>query len=214
MNKFCKVLIPLILVMSLLLASMPAFAAENAAETEANASSPTAGVIGRVTIKSTTYNGKRQTPKITVYDKAGKKLSSKYYKVTKVSGSGASANGVKWPKNAGTYKVTVKGQNGYTGTKTRNYVIRKAKNPFSIKVGKRSFKRNTQKTQSTTIKVTGVKGKAKITRWASTSPNVYVRGGKLIIRKGCYGSARISVSTLATKNYKYTRKSITITVSK
>jgi len=192
MNRFWKGLLPIALVIALLVASIPAFAAP----------SPTTKAIGSVKVSSATYNGKKQTPKVTVYDTAGNKISSKYYSV-KVKGT---------PKNAGTYKVTVTAKAPYTGKKTGNFVIKKARNPFKIKVGKQSFKRNRKKNQSTSFRVSGVKGSAKVGRWYSTSSKVYVRGGKVIIKKGFRGSATLSIRTHATKNYKETRKYITITV--
>ena len=59
MNKVWKVLLPLVLVMALLTASLPAFAAE---------SSPTTKAIGTVKVSAATYNGKKQTPTVKVYD--------------------------------------------------------------------------------------------------------------------------------------------------
>ena len=194
MNKVWKVLLPLVLVMALLTASLPAFAAE---------SSVTTKPVGIVKVSAATYNGKKQTPTVKVYDTTGARISSRYYKV-KVAGT---------PKNAGKYKVTVTAKAPYTGKKTATFVIKKAKNPFTIKAGKTTFKRNRTKNQTTSIKVTGAKG-AKLGKWLSTSPNVYVRGGKLIVKKGFYGKATISIATYATKNYKATRKYIHITVKK
>lgn len=195
MNKVWKVLLPFVLVMALLTASLPAFAAE---------SSPTTKAIGKVRVSSATYNGKKQTPTVKVYDTTGARISSRYYKV-KVTGT---------PKNAGTYKVTVTAKAPYTGKKTANFVIKKAKNPFTIKAGKTTFKRNRTKNQTTSIKVTGAKG-ARLGKWlSSSSKNVYVRGGKLIVKKGFHGRATISIATYATKNYKVTRKYIRITVKK
>lgn len=193
MNKVWKVLLPLVLVMALLTASLPAFAAE----------SPTTKAIGTVKVSPATYNGKKQTPTVKVYDTTGARISSRYYKV-KVAGT---------PKNAGTYKVTVTAKAPYTGKKTANFVIKKAKNPFTIKAGKTTFKRNRTKNQTTSIKVTGAKG-VKLGKWFSTSSNVYVKGGKIVVRKGFYGSAILSIATLSTANYKYTKKYIRITVKK
>ena len=193
MNKVWKVLLPLVLVMALLTASLPAFAAE----------SPTTKAIGTVKVSAATYNGKKQTPTVKVYDTTGARISSRYYKV-KVAGT---------PKNAGTYKVTVTAKAPYTGKKTANFVIKKAKNPFTIKAGKTTFKRNRTKNQTTSIKVTGAKG-VKLGKWFSTSSNVYVKGGKIVVRKGFYGSAILSIATLSTANYKYTKKYIRITVKK
>lgn len=193
MNKVWKVLLPMVLVMALLTASLPAFAAE----------SPTTKAIGIVTVSSKNYNGKKQVPSVKVYDTTGKRVASKYYKV-KVAGT---------PKNAGTYKVTVTGKAPYTGKKTAKFVINKVSNPFTIKAGKTTFKYSKTKNQTTSIKVTGNKG-AKIGKWMSTSPYVYVKGGKIIVKKGFYASATLSVATSSTVNYKYTRKYIKIKVKK
>jgi len=194
MNKVWKVLLPLVLVMALLTASLPAFAAE---------SSPTTKAIGTVKVSAATYNGKKQTPTVKVYDTTGARISSRYYKV-KVAGT---------PKNAGKYKVTVTAKAPYTGKKTAIYIINKAKNTFTIKVGKSTFKRNRQKNQTTSIKVTGAKG-ASLGKWLSTNPNVYVKGGKLIVKKGFSGSATLTIVAKATENYKRTRKAIRIKVQK
>lgn len=193
MNKVWKVLLPIVLVMALLTASLPAFAA----------ASPTTKAIGIVTVSAKTYNGQKQAPRVKVYDTTGKRVASKYYRVT-VAGT---------PKDAGTYKVTVTAKAPYTGKKTANFVIKKAKNPFTIKAGKTTFRRNKYRSQTTSIKVTGAKG-AKVGKWSSSNPNVYVKGGKIIVRKGFYGSATLSVRVYATKNYKSARKAIRISVKK
>jgi hypothetical protein len=194
MNKVWKVLLPIVLVMALLTASLPAFAAE----------SPTTKAIGKVTVSSKIYNGKKQAPTVKVYDTTGKRVAAQYYKVT-VAGT---------PKDAGVYKVTVTAKAPYTGKKTAKYVIKKASNPFTIKAGKTTFRRNKYRSQTTSIKVTNVKENAKVGKWSSSSPNVYVKGGKIIVRKGYYGSATLSVMVYATKNYKAARKSIKIKVNK
>ena len=194
MNKVWKVLLPIVLVMALLTASLPAFAAE----------SPTTKAIGKVTVSAKTYNGQKQAPTVKVYDTTGKRVASKYYRVT-VAGT---------PKDAGVYKVTVTAKAPYTGKKTAKYVIKKASNPFTIKAGKTTFRRNKYRSQTTSIKVTNVKENAKVGKWSSSSPNVYVKGGKIIVRKGFYGSATLSVTVYATKNYKAARKSIRISVKK
>ena len=59
-----------------------------------------------------------------------------------------------------------------------------------------------------------MKENAKVGKWSSSSPNVYVKGGKIIVRKGFYGSATLSVKVYATKNYKGASKSIRISVKK
>lgn len=194
MNKVWKVLLPIVLVMALLTASLPAFAA----------ASPTTKIIGFVTVSAKTYNGQKQAPKVKVYDTTGKRVPARYYKV-KVAGT---------PKNAGTYKVTVTGKAPYTGKKTAKYVIKKASNPFKIKAGKTTFRRNKYRSQTTSIKVIGVKENAKVGKWSSSKPQVYVKGGKIIVRKGYYGTSYVSIKVYPTKNYKGARKSLKIKVKK
>ena len=194
MSKVWKVLLPLVLVIALLAASMPVFADE----------SPSAKAIGKVSISSSTYNGEVQTPSVEVIDVDGNPVASMYYEVA-VTGT---------PKDAGSYKVTVTAIAPYTGTKTAKFVIRKAENPFTIRVSKRTFKRDRKNDQTAWIKASGVMGETKTGRWSSSNSKVSVKGSKIIIKKGFYGWATISISTKATKNYKYTKKSITIRVKK
>lgn len=76
-----------------------------------------------------TYNGKKQTPSVTVKDSKGKELKvNADYKVKLPSGR----------KNVGTYevKITFKGSN-YSGSKTLSYTI----NPKSTKLSKVSAKK-------------------------------------------------------------------------
>ena len=67
---------------------------------------------------SFTYNGKVQTPTVTVKDAKGKVIDPKYYTLSYSSGR----------KNVGTYKVTIKLKGNYSGSKTLSYKI----NPISI----------------------------------------------------------------------------------
>lgn len=66
--------------------------------------------------KSYTYNGAVKTPTVTVKDSSGKIIAQSNYTVTYASGR-------KYP---GTYRVTVKMQGNYTGTKTLEFNIDKA----------------------------------------------------------------------------------------
>ena len=87
MNRFWRAMISSVLVMVFLCASIPVFAAQ----------SPTARTISKIVVSKKVYNGKKQSPKVTVYDDTGKKIARKYYTV-KVAGKRV---------NAGKYKVTV-----------------------------------------------------------------------------------------------------------
>ncbi|MBE6796825.1 MAG: hypothetical protein E7531_00580 [Ruminococcaceae bacterium] len=67
---------------------------------------------------SYTYNGKVQTPTVTVKDAKGKVIDPKYYTLSYSSGR----------KNVGTYKIKVTLKGNYSGSKTLSYKI----NPISI----------------------------------------------------------------------------------
>lgn len=195
MNRIAKALIPFVLIVALLIAAMPVFAAE----------SPTTMAIDSVTVKNATYNGKQQTPKVAVYDANGNKIKSRYYAV-KVKGS---------PVDAGRYLVTVTAKAPYTGKKSAWFKIGKAENPFRISVGQKYFKRNTTMDQTTSIRVSGVKENAKLSSWKSLNTKLAtVRGGTVTIKRGKYGTAAITITTRATKNYKATKKTICIKVTK
>lgn len=58
------------------------------------------------------YDGKAKTPSVAL-KRAGKALSSEYYQVSYASGR----------TNVGSYKVTVTGRNGYTGSRTASFKI-------------------------------------------------------------------------------------------
>jgi len=192
MSKFLKALITFVLVVALLVGTVPAFAAE----------SPTARVISRAVVRSATYTGKKLTPKITVYDTEGRRVSSKYYSV-KLSGR----------FTAGKHKVIITAKAPYTGRITTAFKIYKASNPFKISVGKKSFNRNMKVAQSTRIKVSGVKEQAKYIIKSNKS-GVTIAHNRITIKKGWYGTAIITVKTAATKNYKSTTKTIVIKVKK
>lgn len=194
MSKLWKVLLPLVLVIALLTVSLPAFAAKSA----------TAKPIGKVKLKKLTSNGGIWIPSVQVYDIDGERIPSEYYKV-KVTGPS---------KNGNKVKVTVTAKPPYTGTKTVYVPVNKTYNPFAIKVGKTNFTYNRKKNQTTSIKVSGVKGSAKLGKWYSNSRYVYVKGGKVIVKKGFYGTATLSITTYPTESYKATKKSVTITVKK
>ena len=196
MNKLWKVLLPFVLVIALLAVSLPAFAAVK---------SVSAKPIGKVRVKKgQTTNGGVWIPSVQVYDIDGDRIPSEYYKV-KVTGLS---------KNGGKYKVTVTAKPPYTGTKTVYVAANKPHNPFTIKVGKTNFTYNKKKNQTTSIRVSGVKGNAKLGNWYSNSRYVYVKGGKVIVKKGFSGTATLSITTYPTEGYKATKKSVTIKVKK
>ena len=200
LNYFRKALLPVLLIVALLVAAVPAFAEAPASTVNA---SVTVKVLDHMKIVSATYNAKKQTPTVKVYDTDGKRVNSKYYKV-KVSG---------YPKKAGEYTVTVSGKGVYTGKLTGTFVIKKANNPFWIKIGKTDFRRKYTE-QSTRIKVRGLKGSAELGEWKTTSKSkgVIVRDGRLVVKANYRGKAVISITAKETENYMKTTRKVLITV--
>lgn len=78
---------------------------------------------------SFTYNGKSQRPSVTVKDRKGKTISSKYYTVSYRNN-----------KNAGTATVTVTFKGNYKGTKTATYrIVPKSTSIQSVSARKKGF---------------------------------------------------------------------------
>ena len=98
----------------------------------------------KATAAAKTYNAKNQTTKVTV----------KYGNTVLKRGTDYKITGVTKAKNAGKYKITVKGINNYKGTKTIYYTINKAAQK-SVKVSVNASKKK--------VTVSGVKAKAKVT---------------------------------------------------
>lgn len=144
----------------------------------------------KATAATKTYNAKNQTTKVTV----------KYGNTVLKRGTDYKITGVTKAKNAGKYKITVKGINNYKGTKTIYYTINKAAQK-SVKVSVNASKKK--------VTVSGVKAKAKVT-YKSGNKKVTVKNGKITVGKGVKKGTkvRITVKVAATKNYKAYSKSI------
>ena len=128
------------------------------------------------------------------------KVTVKYGNTVLKRGTDYKITGVTRAKNAGKYKITVKGINNYKGTKTIYYTINKAAQK-SVKVKVNASKKK--------ITVSGVKAKAKVT-YKSANKKVKVKNGKITVGKGVKKGTkvRITVKVAATKNYKAYSKSI------
>jgi hypothetical protein len=159
-----------------------------------------------ITVKSVTYNGKAQVPKITVKTAAGKTLKvGKDYTVASVSKT-----------NAGTYEVKISGKDNYYSDTTVNFVIKKAEQAVKATVsGKTSFTVKasdlTKKDKSYTLKVSKAQGTV---TYATSSKNITVKNGKITIARGTKaGTYRVRVKVAGTKNYEEADDQIiTITV--
>lgn len=145
---------------------------------------------------SYTYNGKAQTPGVTV-TLGGKTLTANDYTV-------AYTNNI----NAGTATITVTGKNSYTGTATGTFKIAKAsktikaKSSISKALGSKAF----------SIGATTVKGE-KLTYSTSNKKVVTVSSTGKVTIKGI-GTATITIKSAASKNYNAAKnKQVKITVT-
>ena len=150
-----------------------------------------------VSAKDLTYNGKAQTPQITVTD-SGKVLQEGVdYTVTY-------ENNVK----AGTATVTATGAGIYGGSITTRFAISKASNTIKV-----SDITKTASSKSQTVKTTvRAYGGAKLT-YSSNNKSVKVdKTGKLTIAKNFAGKAVITVKSSETSCYKAASKKVNVTV--
>ena len=150
-----------------------------------------------VSAKDLTYNGKAQTPQITVTD-SGKTLQEGVdYTVT-----------YKDNVKAGTATVTATGTGIYGGSITTRFVISKASNTIKV-----SDITKTASSKSQTVKTTvRAYGGAKLT-YSSNNKSVKVdKTGKLTIAKNFAGKAVITVKSSETSCYKAASKKFNVTV--
>ena len=150
-----------------------------------------------VSAKDLTYNGKAQTPQITVTD-SGKVLQEGVdYTVT-----------YKDNVKVGTATVTATGAGIYGGSITTRFVISKASNTIKV-----SDITKTASSKSQTVKTTvRVYGGAKLT-YSSNNKSVKVdKTGKLTIAKNFAGKAVITVKSSETSCYKAASKKFNVTV--
>ena len=159
--------------------------------------------------KSYTYNGKVQTPDVTVKD--GNTVLKKGTDYTVSYGSGR--------KNAGTYKVKVTLKGNYSGSKTVSYRIKKAANPMKVKAKtlKVSYSDLTKKKQTFgiagalgfTTKAIGTKTYMRVT--GSQYITVSRITGQITVKKGLKkGTHMVKIRVRADGNGNY--KAVTKTV--
>jgi hypothetical protein len=178
--------------------------AVSAAET----SSPTTGsktfTAADVTVKSSTYNKKAQTPSVTVkVDGTTLKAGSEYTVAKKTY------------TKAGTYDVTIEGQGAFKGTTvTVKYTIKKAAAKLNTTSKTLKAKDVKKKKKTFTISVTTDGKKTfKVTK-GSKYVSVNKTTGKVTVKKGAKkGTYKITVTAKAGKNYKeLSKKTITVKV--
>lgn len=165
-----------------------------------------------ISVKSLTYNGKAQTlsGKVTV------KVNTNYGVITLREGKDYKLVYTKG-KNAGTYKVTVKGIGAYkSGTFNKTYKINKANNKISAKASKSTVKYSKKKATTVTVKASGQGKKTYSTASTSKSLRKYISvnsKGKVTLKKGAKkGTYKVTVKYAGNGNYKAGTKTITIRV--
>lgn len=165
-----------------------------------------------VSVKSLTYNGKTQS----LSGKVVVKVKTNYGIITLREGKDYKLVYSKG-KNAGSYKVTVKGIGVYkSGTINKTYKINKANNKITMRATKKTVKYSKKKATSVTVKASG-QGKKKYST-ASTSKKLrkYISvnsKGKVTLKKGAKkGIYKVTVKYYGNRNYKAGTKTISIRV--
>lgn len=156
-----------------------------------------------------TYNKKKQLP--TVITVSGQKLVvGKDCIILKKKKS------VK--KNAGTYKITIKGIGNYYGTTTVTYKIKKAKQKIKTSTKAKTYKASTikKKGKKFNLKTKAIRKKVTYKVRGKKSAKKYIKvskKGKVTIKKGIKkGTYKIVIKAKATKNYKRGKKVVKITI--
>ena len=154
-----------------------------------------------------TYNKKKQLP--TVITVSGQKLVvGKDCIILKKKKSAK--------KNAGTYKITIKGIGNYSGTTTVTYKIKKAEQ--KIKTSAKTYKASTikKKGKKFNLKTKAIRKKVTYKVRGKKSAKKYIKvskKGKVTIKKGIKkGTYKIVIKAKATKNYKRGKKVVKITI--
>ena len=147
-----------------------------------------------------TYNKKTQLP-TTITVNGQKLVVGKDCVIVKKKKSGK--------KNAGTYKITIKGIGNYSGTTTVTYKIKKAEQKIKTSAKAKTYKASTIKKKAISKKVTyKVTGKKSAKKYIKVS-----KKGKVTIKKGIKkGTYKIVIKAKATKNHKQGKKVVKITI--
>lgn len=156
-----------------------------------------------------TYNKKKQLP--TVITVSGQKLVvGKDCIILKKKKSAK--------KNAGTYKITIKGIGNYYGTTTVTYKIKKAKQKIKTSTKAKTYKASAikKKGKKFNLKTKAISKKVTYKVTGKKSAKKYIKvskKGKVTIKKGIKkGTYKIVIKAKATKNYKRGKKVVKITI--
>ena len=189
LKRFALIMFSIMMLLSM--SSMSAFAATSSPiKTSFNTS---------LEKKSVTYNGKTQNPEVVVKDINGKTISSKYYTVS-----------TKTCKNVGKYKVVVTGKGKYAGYKsTMYYKITEKTQKVTVSKSSWSVKCSKKKTQS--VKLTVKKSAGKV-YYRLSNNNVYVKNGRLYVKKGTKKGTYSVKVVVKDPNYKTVVKYVKVVV--
>ncbi|MBE6046265.1 MAG: hypothetical protein E7221_06150 [Clostridiales bacterium] len=158
------------------------------------------------TITATTYTGKAITPEVTVT--AGDKTLVKDTDYTV-----AYANNI----NAGTAKITVKGEGNYAGEATATFTINPAAQKLTMSAAQKTvkFKKLKKKAQTTSkVAVTGAKTKVTYAKvGGSKKLSINKTTGKITVKKKTKkGTYKITVRATAAKTTNYKAATVTKTI--
>ena len=155
-------------------------------------------------MKDYTYNGKAQTPKITVTSPDGAKLKSGVdYKIA-----------TEESLDAGTYKITINYIGKYCGAKTVKYKILKADNTAKISYASKTVKYSKLKKAKQTIKpitVKSAKGAVVYKKLSGSSAFKLNSSGSITVKKGTKKgnyTLKVKVTVKGNANYKSTYKTL------
>jgi predicted secreted Zn-dependent protease len=156
-----------------------------------------------------TYNKKTQLP-TTITVNGQKLVVGKDCVIVKKKKSGK--------KNAGTYKITIKGIGNYSGTTTVTYKIKKAEQKIKTSAKAKTYKASTikKKGKKFNLKTKAISKKVTYKVTGKKSAKKYIKvskKGKVTIKKGIKkGTYKIVIKAKATKNHKQGKKVVKITI--
>lgn len=158
-----------------------------------------------------TYNGKRQSPKVTaVTDTKGNKL---------ILGTDYTVSYHTSSVKADTYSFVVFFKGNYAGSKSCDYMIVKASNPASVKAAAKTVKYSAVKKNNVTVsaitvnKAQGAVSYKKLT--GNSKITVNSKSGKITVKKGLKKNTyklKVRVSAKGNGNYKSYSKDIVVTI--
>ena len=141
-----------------------------------------------------TYNGKKQTPAVTVKKGSRKLAADKDYTIVYADNL-----------NAGTAKVTVTGKGNYRGAVEKTFSIAKADQKLTVKAAKALISVG----QTTTVSVSGAKG-TKTFKSNSSAATVNSKGE---VTANKVATVKITVSAAAKPNFNPASASVTIKIA-